>query len=368
MGRTDGCHDAGPGTFAGPAALSLAFALAPLVLPSTVGAAETRRGADYVAVIVEAEDGTARDERWVLTDSSTPTQENDPDPNHTDTASGGEYLELLPDIRIKHGDPFGPPLGFWPQPGTGPKASYTVDFPEAGRYHVHARIFATGSEDNGIHFGLNGEWPDTSKALQTCTAGDRAWRWSSRRRHIGGWPCGVEKSIWLEVPSAGTHTVMISAREDGFELDRVMLIKDLSDGTRTCEPAMTRADDIVCRNGGIEVSDDKIDLDLELGFYVETEIEVEDEETGEPETETEITLEDESEETIVVGDTIEIGVRVKNRDIYDDATETTVELELAANDWKLTGSSGTAAATAISSAAPSVRSSRRVSTTARSSR
>ena len=321
-------------------AMAVSFSLVPLALPTAANAVETKRGADYVALVVEAEDGTSRDERWVLTDPGTPTQENDPDPNHTDGASGGEYLELLPDIRVKHGDPFGPPTGFWPQPGTGPKVSYTIDFPEAGRYHVHARVFATGSEDNGIHFGLDGQWPDSAKALQSCTAGERAWRWSSRRRHVGGWPCGVEKSLWLDVESAGTHTVMISAREDGFELDRFMLIKDLSEGTRTCSPVMTEADGIGCRNGGIEVSDDKIDLDLELGFYVATEIEVEDKETGEPESAIEITLEEEPAEPLDVGDTTEIGVRLKNRDIYDDATGVTVGFELAESDWKLLGASG----------------------------
>ena len=315
-----------------------ALLLAGAGVPSAAMAAEVRRGADYVAIVVEAEDGTGRDERWILTDPSTPAQENDPDPNHTDTASGGEYLELLPDIRIKHGDPFKPPQAFWPQPGTGPRASYAVDFPEPGRYYVHARVFATGSEDNGIHFGLDGQWPDTAKALQACTASQRAWRWSSRRRHIGGYPCGVENTIWLTVDTAGTHTVMISAREDGFELDRFMLIKDLSEGTRTCMPAMTRADDIVCRNGGIEVSDDRVDLELELGFYVETEIEVEDKETGEIETEIEITLEEKLDKALTVGDTVEIGVRVKNDDIYDDATDTVVDLELAEGDWKLVGS------------------------------
>ena len=340
MERSKSCRGAGPGTIAVTGALSFALSLASLALPSTAAVAgEIRRGADYVAVVFEAEDHLSRDERWVLTGPGTPAQENDPDHNHSDGASGGEYLELLPDIRVKHGDPFGPPQGFWPQPGDGPKASYAVDFPEPGRYHVHARVFSTGTEDNGIHFGLDGQWPDSAKALQACTGGERAWRWSSRRRYVGGRSCGVEKSVWLTVEKAGAHVVAISAREDGFELDRVMLIKDLSEGTRTCSPVMDKADDIACLDGGIDVSDDRVELKIDLGFHYESEVEVMDRESGESGTAIEIELAAEPREPVAVGDTVEVGVRVTNRDVYDNATGTVIDFELAESDWRLRGSS-----------------------------
>lgn len=52
-----------------PGAISptLALALVPPALSSTAGAAEPRRGADHLAVVLEAEDHETRDERRVLT-------------------------------------------------------------------------------------------------------------------------------------------------------------------------------------------------------------------------------------------------------------------------------------------------------------
>jgi len=55
---------------------------------------------EYIYIGVEAEDAVYKNERWVLTEPGTPTLENDPDGNHSDQASGSQYLELLPDIRV----------------------------------------------------------------------------------------------------------------------------------------------------------------------------------------------------------------------------------------------------------------------------
>ena len=79
--------------------------------------AETVVEDDYVYIGVEAEDFISKDDRWVLTDASTGEQEDDPDGNHSDGASGGVYFELLPDIRVTHDDVFGPPTAYWGQAG-----------------------------------------------------------------------------------------------------------------------------------------------------------------------------------------------------------------------------------------------------------
>lgn len=224
--------------------------------------ADTRTTDDYIAVVFEAEANDSKDDRWVLTEPSTPVQTDDPDANHSDQAAGNAYLELLPDIRVQHGDAFGPPDAFWGAAGNGPKATYTLTFPEAGRYYVHTRAYSTGTEDNGLHVGINDTWPDSGKELQLCS-GKNSWTWSSNQRGSGGaGSCGVEKTLWITVEEAGDHTFMISAREDGFELDRVMLIKDLSDNTRICSP--TGEDGINCRNGSLENVDEVTDMGVEL--------------------------------------------------------------------------------------------------------
>lgn len=101
--------------------------------------------------------------------------------------------------------------------------TYRVNFTTPGRYHVWARTFSTGPEDNGVHFGINGQWPESGQRWQTTKK--REWSWDSRQRtetvHVG-----VPGQLWLDVPSAGEHTIQISMREDGFELDKIILTTD----------------------------------------------------------------------------------------------------------------------------------------------
>lgn len=269
------------------------WALVPNVL------ADTRTDTDYIALVVEAEDHSSKGERWVLTEPTTPAQENDPDANHSDQAVGQAYLELLPDTRVTHADEFGPPTAMWNQPGAGPKASYPMNFPEAGRYYVHLRAFSTGTEDNGIHIGLNNEWPDSGARMQFCTAG-KGWSWSGRQRDSGGMgSCGAKKTIWITVEEAGEHVFMISGREDGFEVDRIMLIKDLSDNTRICSPS--GADDIVCKNGKLENVDDVVNMEVTI--------------------ESEVGL-------ARIDEVVTVSVYVRNRDGYDTAKDVVLNLDL----------------------------------------
>ena len=224
--------------------------------------ANLRTHDDYIAIDIEGEANDNKDDRWVLTEPTTPSQEQDPDGNHSDTAAGNAYLELLPDIRVNNGDPFGPPTAIWGAAGTGPELNYEVDFPEAGRYFVHVRALSTGTEDNGIHVGIDDEWPSSGERMQWCTSGG-GWQWSSRQRDSGGaGPCGVSHTIWIDVPTPGTHNVNFSAREDGFEFDRFMLIKDLSDNTRICQPFNENS--ISCIDGSLESADDIVDLGVQI--------------------------------------------------------------------------------------------------------
>ncbi len=267
--------------------------------------AETVETNDYIYIGVEAEDfntGT-NDERWVVTDASTPAVEPDPDGNHSDTASGGVYLEVLPDRRVTHDDPgvFNQPDGTIWSAGNGPKVSYTVTFPEEGRYYVHALVFTTGTEDNGVHVGLNGAWPASGHAMQFCTSNLRAWAWGSAQRDSGGKSCGISHTIYLDVPTAGDHTVMFSAREDGFELDRFALIKDKSGNTRVC--SATGVNGVSCRNGSIESADELVDLRLLAGV---------------------------DSNQAEVGETVNVTLTLENVDAFDTATDIEVSVSAGA--------------------------------------
>lgn len=186
----------------------------------------TTNTASAIEIAVEAEDFVrqTKDEvrRWRKT-SATEQPEGlaDPDPSHHEGASDGVYLELLPDTRVTHADKLEGGVSFSNVPGVVGVLDYRVDFPEAGRYYVWVRAHSTGSEDNGIHVGLNGEWPDSGQRMQWCE-GKQQWWWESKQR-TAKQHCGVPHKIYLDVPTAGEHTVSFSMREDGFEFDKFLL-------------------------------------------------------------------------------------------------------------------------------------------------
>jgi len=282
-------------------------------------AAQTVETAEYIYIGVEAEDHIAKNDRWVTTTPSTPAIEDDPDGNHSDQASGSTYLELLPDIRVTHDDPFSPPIAFWPAGGQGPDADYSVDFPEPGRYYVHVRAYSTGTEDNGIHIGINGQWPESGQRMQFCSAAKQSWWWSSAQRDSGGnGACGIEKSIWVDVPSAGQHTVSISAREDGFEIDRLVLLKDKSGNTRVCEPA--NIDDVSCRNGSIESADEFVDLRVRVITLPEGA----DPDAVQP-----------SPVEIDQADNITLTAKIENLDNFDTANDIVLTLSPVDGEWNM---------------------------------
>ncbi|MEM6844804.1 MAG: hypothetical protein AAF632_21495 [Bacteroidota bacterium] len=157
--------------------------------------------------------------KWYVVDettSSLPTP--DPDENHAATASGSLYLEVLPDTRTTHDDILTEGENFFPEPGKAGILSYDVYFNTPGKYYVWVRTHTSGTEDNGIHVGLNGEWPETGQRMQF-DGNKQAWSWESRQRteevHTG-----VPKLIYLMIEEPGQHTISFSVREDGFEFDK----------------------------------------------------------------------------------------------------------------------------------------------------
>jgi len=139
-------------------------------------------------------------------------------------ASGGAYLQALPDTRLTHDDKLIKGENFSDTPGELAVLTYKVRFPAPGRYFVWVRAYSTGTEDNGIHVGLNGQWPDSGKRMQWCE-GKNSWTWASKQRTAAN-HCGEPGKIWLDVPAAGEHLVNFSLREDGFRFDKFLLTTD----------------------------------------------------------------------------------------------------------------------------------------------
>ncbi len=141
-------------------------------------------------------------------------------------ASGGSYLQALPDTRLTHGDKLVHGENFTDQPGLMAVLSYKVKFPAPGRYYVWVRAYSSGPEDNSIHVGLNRSWPATGQRMQWCE-GKNQWTWASKQRTVAN-HCGEPGKIWLDVPAAGEQVVQFSMREDGFRFDRFLLTTDPS--------------------------------------------------------------------------------------------------------------------------------------------
>lgn len=179
-------------------------------------------------VVVEAEDFDAADRqdhrKWYLTALDVaPYVKPDPDPSHAEGACGGAYLELLPDTRVTDSDPLVNGVSFSNVPGQCSVLYYPVVITEPGRYYVWVRMNCTGAEDNGLHVGLDGTWPESGARLQF-TGQYGQWQWDSRQR-TESVHTGVLGQIWLDIEKPGLHTIMFSMREDGFEFDRFMLTK-----------------------------------------------------------------------------------------------------------------------------------------------
>jgi len=208
---------------------------------------------DYIAVSVEAENYSQKNSLWrVFSNSSSPNISPDPDGSHHSSASGRAYVELLPDTRVTHSDTLATGRNFWNTAGTGPELSYSVNIPEAGRYLVFAKAYSTGTEDNGIHVGLNNNNPASGHRMQWC-GGKNQWTWSSAQRTSSN-HCGVQRTIYLDIPNAGSNTIVFSAREDGFELDKFILLKEKVAGLN-CGP--DSSDNITCNraaNGVVDTS------------------------------------------------------------------------------------------------------------------
>ncbi|MFL1897193.1 polysaccharide lyase [Aquimarina sp. 2-A2] len=199
-------------------------------------------------VAVEAESFTSQSKtskrKWYVQNGSTNTPNPDPDGSHAGSSSSKKYVEILPDTRVVHEDLLIRGENFSENPGELGVLDYKIKFTNPGRYYVWVRAYSTGSEDNGIHVGLNGNWPSSGKKMQWCE-GKNQWTWESRQRTDAN-HCGEEKKIYLDIPSAGVHTISFSMREDGFEFDKFVLSKAYTkpsgDG-----PAAQLAD---CTDGG----------------------------------------------------------------------------------------------------------------------
>ena len=175
-------------------------------------------------VAIEAEHFSAQRfdkiRQWKLINSENPS--SDTVQNILEAASGNAYMQILPDTRVTHDDKLIVGENFSNTPGEMAVLDYQVYFNTPGRYYVWVRCFSIGSEENGVHVGIDGTWPESGKRMQWCE-GKNSWRWESSQR-TEEVHCGVPGLIYLDVPASGVHTISFSMREDGFRMDKWLMI------------------------------------------------------------------------------------------------------------------------------------------------
>jgi hypothetical protein len=180
----------------------------------------------FVAVEAEHFFSQTNDEirKWHIIGENSKPDSQQFDANISKTASAKSYIAVLPDTRVTHDDKLIAGENFSNEPGKMALVSYKVKFKNPGKYYVWVRAFSTGSEDNGIHVGINGQWPESGQRMQWCE-GKNQWTWASKQR-TEAVHCGEEQLIFLEIPSAGEHIISFSMREDGFRFDKFVLSKE----------------------------------------------------------------------------------------------------------------------------------------------
>jgi len=161
--------------------------------------------------------------QWYVINKKFQHEMTDADENHSASASGKKYVECLPDTRVTHDDKLTASENFSNKAGEMAILHYKVQINNPGKYYVWVRAFSTGTEDNGIHVGFDGKWPESGQRLQWCE-GKKQWTWESKQR-TKEVHCGEPELIYLEFEKAGIHDIQFSMREDGFEFDKFVLTR-----------------------------------------------------------------------------------------------------------------------------------------------
>ncbi len=103
-------------------------------------------------------------------------------------------------------------------PGEAGVLNYAIYFNNPGRYYLHVRSVSSENRPGTLYFGLNGNWSEV--AMADCGFTD-SWYWCSRASDYKSDPGA--NSFYLDVDTAGLHTVSFSVGEAGVKFDRFML-------------------------------------------------------------------------------------------------------------------------------------------------
>ena len=145
-------------------------------------------------------------------------------------ARGGQDWKIQNSVTIFSGAGYmtaGPNSGVLVTSGyktTSPELIYKVNFKKTGTYYLWLRGRGPSTYDDSIHAGLDGAALTTADKIHSFTP---SWKWS--RATMDG------PAASLSITSAGIHTIHLWMREDGFEVDKILL----TTSTSSTAPAVT---------------------------------------------------------------------------------------------------------------------------------
>jgi glucose/arabinose dehydrogenase len=169
----------------------------------------------HTLVVKQREDGAQLDrlliapasyasELWLEAESGVRTA---PMTVASDTAaSGGQYVHV-PNAKTVVTDPTTQPGG---------QVTYTVTLPTTGTYVIWGRVRAGGGGDDSFWVSIDGG-PFALWEIPVASA----WVWDEVNNR------GVADPVLFSL-TAGTHTVVVKQREDGAQLDRLLITSDLA--------------------------------------------------------------------------------------------------------------------------------------------
>lgn len=139
-------------------------------------------------------------------------------------ASGGWAVTTRPNVSSGVGSPGNPG-----DATTGPALTYDVEFESSGTYYVFVRMRAPSGDSDSVHVALDDDTPVTYGGLGL---GDEAvsgsWRWS---QYVAD--DVADGPVTVSPDSAGVHTLRLYMREDGTQVDKIILrrVNDDPSGT-----------------------------------------------------------------------------------------------------------------------------------------
>lgn len=146
----------------------------------------------------------------------------DPDTTDASTASGNAYIELLPDALYNDNNEVPHAACNWYRPEQGPKAYYRINFSTAGDYTITFRGLNRDVDSGDMHLGV-GRTPGEAEQYQVRIGPPRTRDWE--------WVEGNSFSV-----EAGEYFVLIAGREDGFEVDKIVVSRGACRGCNGAGP------------------------------------------------------------------------------------------------------------------------------------